>query len=171
MFSSWTLIWGSLRSTWFHSLVSTSLCQDLHPSPAEDPSNTVLSQFQNLPSKCLMPRTWWLLVIQGMAVTWLLLPCSVAVCPWKRLMNRCLMCKTRTALTLWNGSPTMWKLLFVTSHLVVSRCLPPLSATALRSRNFSSESVNSLLLCSGARPSCIGTQAREWTKWNLLRYC
>ena len=56
----------------------------------------------------------WSLV---MDVIWQLLPCSVAVCQWRRLTSRCSMFKTRTALTLSNGSPTMSRRLSVTSHL------------------------------------------------------
>lgn len=78
-------------------------------------------QFQSWPSRCLMPRTWWLPVIHAMADTSQWLQFSVAECPWRRLMSKCWMYRTRIPPTLWSGYPTMWRQQSVTFHLVVSR--------------------------------------------------
>ena len=169
-FSSSMPISANWPWTWSPSPVSTSSCPDLLPSPAVAPSSTALWLCQSSPSKCSMPRTWWLLVIRATADTSPLPQCSVDVCPWRRLMSRCWMFRTRTARTSSNGSRTMSRPPSATSPREVWRCQPPLSATALPSRSCSSASASSSQLCSVARLSCIGTLARVWTKWNSLRW-
>merc|ERR1712117_905828 len=84
-------------------------------------------------------------------------------------MNRCLTSRTRTALTLLNGSPTMSRLLFVTSLREVSIWLALSLETQPPSRSSSSASLNNSRLCSGERPSFIGTRARAWMRWNSQR--
>ena len=118
-----TLTWENWPSTWCPSPGCTSSCPDSPPWPPVAASNTDPWLSPSWPNKCLMPRTWWPLAILAMADTWLSLLCSEAVCPWRKLMNKCWTSKIRTALTLLSGSPTMSRLLSVTFLLVVLRWL------------------------------------------------
>ena len=156
--------------TWYRSPVFISSCLALPRSPAVAPNSTVPWLFLSWPNNCLTPRTWWLPVILVMVATSQWLPYSVGECPWKKLTNRCWTSRTRTVLTLSSGFQTMWRLLFVTSHLEVWRCLEPSLVTVQPSKNSSNESVSSSQLCSGEKLSSIGTLVKEWTKWNSLRY-
>merc|ERR1712032_1681235 len=96
-------------------------------------------------------------------------PCSVAVCPPRRLTSRCLTSRTRTPPTSLNGSPTTSRPPSAISHQRVSRCPRPSSVTRLPSKRCSRELVSSSLPCSAERPSSTGTPVRVWTRWSSPR--
>merc|ERR1712080_200692 len=87
----------------------------------------------------------------------------------KEVDDRCSTCRTRTAATSLNGSPTTSRPLFVTFHHVVSRCLLLSSVTAQPSRSCSSVCPSSSQLCSGAKLSSTGTLVRVWMRWSSQR--
>lgn len=87
-------------------------------------------------------------------------------CPWKKWMSRCWTCRTRTPATSSTGSQIMLRRLCVTYRRVASRWVPRSSATLLLFRSCSNAYLNSFRPCSTGRHSCIGTPAREWTKWS-----
>merc|ERR1739838_589873 len=87
----------------------------------------------------------------------------------KRLTSKCSTFKTKIPRTLLNGSQIMSRLQFAIFHLVVLKWLLRSLVTPLPFKSFSSESLNSLLLCSGVKPFCIGILVKVWTKWNSLK--
>merc|ERR1711865_1053806 len=93
------------------------------------------------------------------AVTSHALPCSVAACQPRRLMSRCLTCRTRTLATLLSGSLTTSSHQCVTSHLRDSRWQLFSLATQPPSRSSGSVYLSSSLVCSVARHSFTGARA------------
>ena len=116
-----------------------------------------------------MPKIWCALLTQDMAVIWLPLPYSEEECLPKKLMNKCWTFKTRTLLTLLNGSPTTLNLLFVIFPPKDSRWLLPSSVIPLPFKKCSSVLLNNSLLCSEERLSSTGTLVKVWMRWNSLK--
>merc|ERR1712187_1008221 len=94
---------------------------------------------------------------------------SAAACRQRRRMSRCSMCRTRTARTLLNGSPTISRHPCAISRRRARRWRWPSLATPPQSRRCSSALLSTSRPCSGARLSCTGTLVRAWTRWNSLR--
>ena len=164
-----TLISENWLLTWSHSQDSTSSWSVSPHSPQEDPNNTELLQSQNSPNKCLMPRTWCVPLIQDTEDIWQHLPSSEEECQQKKLMNKCLTSKTRTHLTLCNGSPTTSSHPSVISHQRDWRWLSPSSETQLPSKRCSRELLNNSQLCLEEKLSSIGTPVKVWTRCNSLK--
>merc|ERR1711907_43803 len=101
----------------------------------------------------------------------ILLPplCSEEECHQKRLMNKCLMFKTKTHHTLLNGFQITSNPLSVISHQKVLKCLLLSLVTLLLSKKCSRESLNNSLLCSEEKLSSIGILVKVWMKWNSLK--
>ena len=117
----------------------------------------------NWPSKCLTPKTWWPPVIRATDDIWPWPLFSVAVCPWKRLMNRCSTSKTKTAPISWNGSLTMLRRPFAIFLHEDWKWLRHSLEIPRLFKNCSRGLANSSRLCSGERLSCIGTLAKVCT--------
>merc|ERR1711865_1127776 len=78
--------------------------------------------------------------------------CSVDVCPPRKLTSKCSTSRTRTPVTLLNGSQTTSSPVFATSHQKVLRCPPPSLVTPPPSKRCSSVCPSSSLPCSVVRP-------------------
>ena len=151
-----TQISESLLLTWSHSQDSTSSwLVSLHLPPVVH-NNTEPSLFQNLPNKCLMPRTWCVPLILVMDVIWLPPLYSEDVCQQKKSMSKCLMFKTRTHHISLNGSPITSNHPYVISHQKVWKCLSHLLVTQPPSKKCSRESENNSQLCLEERLSSTG---------------
>ena len=78
------------------------------------------------------------------------------------------MSKTRTPLTLLNGSRTMCLRRNVTFHRAALRWPARSSETQLPSKNCSAVLASNSRPCSRGRRSCTGTPRRAWTRWRQV---
>lgn len=78
-------------------------------------------------------------------------------------------CRTKTPLSLWSGSPTIFKLLYAISLRPVYPWRQPSLETLLPFKRCSSVFPFNFRQCFVARRSYIGTLAKEWTRWSSQR--
>ncbi len=166
---NWTLISENWQSIWFLSQDFISSWLDSPHLLQEDLNNTEPWQFQNLPNRCLMLRTWCVLLIPDMADIWLLLPFSEEECQPKKWTNKCWMFKTKTLPTSSNGFQTTSNRQFVISHQRDWRWQSHSLEIRQLSKKCSSEWRNNSLPCSEERLSSIGILVRAWTRCNSLK--
>ena len=121
---------------WSRNICSdfTSSCLGLPPWQPEGQCTTGSCRFPSWSVRCFLPQTSWPRLTRGMGgfsqvstsirrvfsfnillTQWR--PCSGEESPWRRLTNKWLEYKTRILLSLSSGSPTISRLLSVTSHL------------------------------------------------------
>lgn len=115
-----TQTFANWLSTWFPFLVCISSCQDLCHWLLVDRKAIALWRFLSSLSKCLTPKTWWLLAIQDMDGIWPWQQFSEEEWAWRRLTSRCLTFKTKTLPTSSNGFQTTLRLQFAIFHHVSS---------------------------------------------------
>jgi len=116
-----------------------------------------------------MPKIWCVLLIQDTEDIWLPPLCSEEECQPKKLMNKCLMSKTKTLLISLSGFQITSNHPFVIFLQKVWKWLVPLLVTPPLSKKCLKELLNNLLPCLEEKLSYIGILVKVWTKWNSLK--